>query len=323
MEFKVGDSIGIFGQNEPCLVERLLVALNTSGDEIITEPRSQQSMTLRFFLTHKANLSRLTSSFLKVADPHHPLLNDKAYLASHDPLDFLNTHPHLPLQDTVNQFAPLLPRFYSVASSLKTHPEEVHLTVSLSMYEHNGESRYGVASHFLCHLATENATPIPSYIQPSLHFTIPHDHQAPIIMVGPGTGVAPFRAFLHERLAINAPGKNWLFFGERHRAFDFFYEEFWSSLARDNKLRLDLAFSRDQAEKHYVQHKMLENGRELWKWLQQGAYFYVCGEAEPMAKEVEETLQHIFQEHGNLSEPDARAYLKALRAQKRYLVDVY
>lgn len=323
MEFKVGDSIGIFGENEPSLVERLLTALKASGDELITEPRSQQSMTLRSFLAHKANLSRLTSSFLKVADSNHPLFQDKAYLASHDPLDFLRTHPNLPLQEVVNQFAPLLPRFYSVASSLKTHPEEVHLTVSLSMYEHNGETRYGVASHFLCHLAKENATPIPSYVLPTPHFTLPLDHLAPIIMVGPGTGVAPFRAFLHERLALNAPGKNWLFFGERHREFDFFYEEFWSSLTSDNKLRLDLAFSRDQAEKHYVQHKMVENGRELWDWLQQGAYFYVCGDAEPMAKEVEGTLQHICQEHGNLSETDARAYLKSLRVQKRYLIDVY
>lgn len=327
IRFKVGDSIAIFGQNDPHLAERILAALNATGDETVTDPRSDSSLTLHSFLIHKANLSRLPSSFLKIVDPNHPLLQDKAalttYLAAHDPLDFFSSHPHLPLQEVVNQFAPLLPRFYSVASSLKTHPEEVHLTVSLSTYEHRGETRYGVASHFLCNLAQENITPIPSYVQPTLHFTLPQDTQAPIIMIGPGTGVAPFRAFLHERIALNAPGKNWLFFGERHRAFDFFYEDFWSTLVNENKLRLDLAFSRDHAEKQYVQHKMVEHGLELWNWLQEGAYLYVCGEAKPMANEVEATLYRIFQEHGGLKEVEAKALLKEMRIQKRYLVDVY
>lgn len=323
MTFKVGDSIGIFGENDPLLVDRLLVALQANGDEVITESRSGNSMSLRHFLTRKANLSRLTPSFLKVADPNHPLLNDKAYLASHDTLEFLQTHPNLPLQEVVNQFAPLLPRFYSIASSLKTHPDELHLTVALSQYEHKGELRYGVASHFLCHLAKENDTPILSYVQPTPHFTIPVDLSAPMIMVGPGTGIAPFRGFLHERLAQSAPGKHWLFFGERHRKFDFFYEDFWSSLVDNQKLRLDLAFSRDQAEKHYVQHKMMESGEELWSWLQEGAYFYICGEADPMAKEVEATLIQIFCNHGKLDIAGAKAYLKSLRHQKRYLADVY
>jgi sulfite reductase (NADPH) flavoprotein alpha-component len=223
----------------------------------------------------------------------------------------------------VNQFAPLLPRFYSVASSPKTHPDEVHLTVALSTYDHHGELRYGVASHFLCHIAEENATAIPSYVQPTPHFTLPHNHEAHIIMIGPGTGVAPFRGFLHERLAHNAPGKNWLFFGERHRAFDFFYEEFWTSLVGQNKLRLDLAFSRDQEDKQYVQHRLTENGKELWSWLQEGAYLYLCGDADPMAKEVEATLLQIFKEHGNLAEADAKAYLKSMRHERRYLIDVY
>ena len=323
MQFKVGDSIGIFGQNDPFFVDRILLALSAHGDESIVEPKSGQAMPLRFFLTYKANLSRLTSSFLKVASPHHPRLQDKAYLATHEPLDFLQAHPHLPLQEIVDQFAPLLPRFYSIASSLKIQPDEIHLTVALSTYTHKGELRYGVASHFLCHLAQENTTPIPSYIQPTTHFMLPPDPHIPIIMVGPGTGVAPFRGFLYERLAQHAPGKNWLFFGERHRNFDFFYEEFLTSLVQKNQLRLDVAFSRDQMDKRYVQHQILKNSQDLWNWLQEGAYFYVCGDAYPMAKEVEAALLHIFYEQGHLSEEGAKAYLKSLRQQKRYLADVY
>lgn len=291
MEFKVGDSIGILAQNDPVLVQRMIASMGASGDEQILEPRTNEPMTLRDFLTHKANLSRYEEHGIS-------------------------------LQDLNQNFAPLLPRFYSVASSPKTHPEEVHLTVTLSTYTYNGELRYGVASHFLCHLAREDSTLVPSYVQVAPHFMLPHD-DAPIIMVGPGTGVAPFRGFMQERLARAARGKNWLFFGERHRAFDFFYEEFWTPLATDNKLKLDLAFSRDQADKVYVQHKLLENGKELWSWLQDGAYFYVCGDAEPMAKEVEATIVQLAKQHGGMSDEDAKAYLKSLRLQKRYLLDVY
>ncbi len=219
--------------------------------------------------------------------------------------------------------APLLPRFYSIASSPSVHPDEAHLTVSLSSYEYKGEIRYGVASQFLCHLATPHVTPIPCYVQPAAHFTIPSHSHADLIMVGPGTGVAPFRAFVQERLAQNATGNHWLFFGERHRATDFFYEEFWTALAQQQKLKLDLAFSRDQAEKIYVQHRMEENGLELWNWLDRGAYLYVCGDADPMAKQVEQTLLQIFETHGKLSSEESKLFLKTLRKEKRFLSDVY
>ena len=341
IRFKVGDSIGIYAQNDPHLVRHLIEAMKAKGDEQITDPRSKIPMTLWEFLSFKANLSRLTSSFLKLfyecekthdkknclghllQTENKPLLSQ--YLSTHDPLDLLKEYQDVnaPLQDLCAQFGPLLPRFYSVASSQLLLNNEVHLTVALSTFSHQGEQRYGVASHFLCHLAKVKETPVSIYVQPAHHFTLPSDDTAPIIMIGPGTGVAPFRAFMQERIAKNANGKNWLFFGERNRHSDYFYEQEWEQWTSQGKLKLDLAFSRDQADKIYVQHKMLENAKELWAWLEEGAYFYVCGDAHRMAKDVEAMLQQIVQEQGQMSEEAAKAYVKAMRTQKRYLADVY
>lgn len=328
MSFKVGDSLGIYGDNDPKLVERFISAMKTSPETLITHPRTKEQMSIQTFLTQKANISRLTSSFLKVFKQDELLSNKTAlehYLATHDILDFLLEFDHLPFsfQELVNAFSPLLPRFYSVASSLVTHPNEVHLTVAVSSYLHRDELRYGVASHFLSHLAEVEKTPIPCYVQTTPHFTLPSDHSIHLIMVGPGTGVAPFRGFLQERIAKNAAGKHWLFFGERHRNYDFFYEDFWSELVTQDKLSLDLAFSRDQNDKVYVQHKLYEKGAQIWQWLQEGAYFYVCGEADPMAKDVESSLLRICQDFGSLSLQEAQSYIKQLRLQKRYLADVY
>ena len=245
LNFKVGDSIGIYAQNDPVLVKHLIDAMQASGDEEIKDPRSEKIYTLWEFLSFKANLSRLTSSFLKLFYEceqshdkknvlHHllqvenkPLLSQ--YLGAHDPLDLLKEYQDVkaPLQQLCEQFGPLLPRFYSIANSQLHHPGEIHLTVALFTFSHQGEKRYGVASHFLCHLAKINDTLVPIYVQPAHHFTLPADDATPIIMIGPGTGVAPFRAFLQERLAKGATGKNWLFFGERNRASDYFYEEDW------------------------------------------------------------------------------------------------
>ena len=212
-------------------------------------------------------------------------------------------------------FAPLLPRFYSVASSPNAHPDEIHLLVALLPD--------GVASPFLCQTAIQGETPIPIYLQPAHSFFLPQDPETHIIMIGPGTGIAPFRAFMQERVHTQSPGKNWLFFGERNRASDFFYEDFWTALTTDNRLRLDLAFSRDQEEKFYVQHQMYEQRKELWNWIQEGAHIYVCGDKEKMAKDVDATLQRIAQEEGSLTSEDARVFVRSLRTQKRYLLDVY
>jgi sulfite reductase (NADPH) flavoprotein alpha-component len=331
MTFKVGDSLGIYGDNDPGLVERLMSAMKTNPDISIFHPRTKEQMSLKTFLTKKANITRLTSSFLKVfkTEALIQLLSNKAaldhYLANHDILDFLLEFGHLSfsIQELIAAFSPLLPRFYSVASSLVTHPDEVHLTVAVSTYKHRDELRYGVASHFLSHLAEVEKTPIPCYVQSTPHFTLPQDHSVHLIMVGPGTGVAPFRGFLQERVAKNARGKHWLFFGERHRDYDFFYQEFWNMLVEQDKLSLDLAFSRDQNDKIYVQHKLYEKGSQIWDWLQQGAHFYVCGEADPMAKDIESALVRICQDFGSLTLSDAQTYIKQLRLQKRYLADIY
>ncbi len=337
LQFKVGDSLGIYPENHPLLVERLIQAMQRNPEEMIQDPRTQTPLTLRQFLTHKANLSRLTSSFLKLfshdklihllQEENKPLLSE--YLNTHDPLDFFTEFPGADLssQAICTQFCPLLPRFYSVASSQNHLEDEVHLTVALSTFTHREELRYGVGTHFLCHLAQENTTPIYAYVQPAAHFTLPKDDTAPIIMIGPGTGVAPFRAFLQERAARHAQGgpkgRNWLFFGERNRSTDFLYEEEWIQAVAEGRLRLDCVFSRDQPEKLYVQHQMYTHRKELWDWLEQGAYFYVCGDAQYMAKDVDKMLHILISEEGNKTEEEAKAYVKALKSGKRYLTDVY
>lgn len=341
LHFKPGDSIGIYAQNDPLLVDHLIQAMKAKPEDEITDPRSGVRMSIWHFLSYKANLSRLTSSFLKLFHEYekahdkkshlHRLLQQEnktlltQYLEAHDPLDLFREYQDndAPLQDLCAQFGPLLPRFYSVASSRLLYENEVDLTVAISTFTHQGQQRYGVASHFLCHLASLQTTPIPIYVQPAHHFALPADDSTPIIMVGPGTGVAPFRAFLQERIARRASGKNWLFFGERNRAFDYFYKEELEQFETDGNLRLSLAFSRDQADKIYVQNKMQEQAQDLWKWIEEGAYFYVCGDAHRMAKDVERALQQIIKEQGNMSSEAAIAYTKSLRSQKRYLTDVY
>lgn len=320
IRFKPGDSLGVYAQNDPHLVQRLLQAMKASGNEEILHQGI--ILTIREFLTSKANIFRLTSSFLKMVAPERA---SKEYIASNDPISFFKEFEtaHIPLQQWCQLFSPLLPRFYSVASSLKTDQESVDLLVALLSFSQCGEMRYGVASHFLCHLAEMEKTPIPVYVQPAHRFGLPEDLHAPLIMVGPGTGVAPFRAFLQERSQLGSQGKHWLFFGERNRQFDFFYEAYWSHLVSQNKLKLDLAFSRDQSSKLYVQHKMHENRALLWKWIEEGAYFYVCGDADNMAKEVDAALHAIAISEGNMAPDQAKLYLKKMRQDKRYLLDVY
>jgi sulfite reductase (NADPH) flavoprotein alpha-component len=341
IQYKVGDSIGVYGQNDPLLVGHFIEAMKAKGDELITEPRTQQKISLWNFLSFKANLSRVTSSFLKLFHEYvklhdkknelSRLLNEEnkallsQYLSTHDPLDLFKEYAEtqVPLQELCNQFGPLLPRFYSAASSLLAYPEKVDLTVALFTFSHFSQPRFGVASHFLCHLAESENTDIPIYVQTAHGFTLPQDPAASIIMIGPGTGIAPFRAFMQERLHTGATGKSWLFFGERNRAFDFFYEEFWNDLIAQKKLQLDVAFSRDQAEKVYVQHRMYAKAKELWSWIQEGAYLFISGDAHEMAKDVDAMLVKIVSEQAHLSEAEAKAYLKSMRTQKRYLLDVY
>jgi len=335
LTFRVGDSIAIFPQNEKEHVEAILEVLGASGNETITDPRSKEPMSLSAFLLFKANLRQLTSSFLKSYQHYFPnpqleaLLENREklsdYLKTHEPYDLLLAYKgfKLPLQELCALFSPLLPRFYSVASSPICHPEEVHLTVALTVYPWHEGQRYGVASRFLSHIAEIERTPIPIYVQKAPHFTLPQEDLTPIIMVGPGTGIAPFRGFMQERLARSAKGKNWLIFGERHKMHNYYYQEFWEELSSQGHLKLDTAFSRDQEEKIYVQHLMQTRGKELFAWLEEGAHFYVCGDAARMAKDVDAALHQIIQNQAALSPDAAKAYVKALKQTKRYLTDIY
>jgi sulfite reductase (NADPH) flavoprotein alpha-component len=212
---------------------------------------------------------------------------------------------------------------YSISSSLKAHPEQVHITVGAVRYEKDGQAHKGVASTFLAdRLAIGETTGV--FIHKAAHFRLPSDLTKPVIMVGPGTGIAPFRAFLQERHATGATGGNWLFFGDQHAASDFLYREEMDAFLRQKVLtKLDLAFSRDQAEKIYVQTKMLEQAAELWKWLEEGAHFYVCGDASRMAKDVDAALHQVVREQGGKSEEEAAAYVSDLKKTKRYARDVY
>lgn len=330
--FHPGDSIGILVQNDPQEVDAILKHIGKTGQEEILHPKLHTPVSLWDFLLRSANLSRVNSSFLKQligAENELFLPENKekltTFLHTHSVLDLLHLKQKPLYGDRfdLSKLMPLLPRFYSIANSSLVFPGEIHLAVAYLSYIAHGQIRKGVASRFLCDLAEIGTTPIPIYLQPTHHFRLPQDPNASIILIGPGTGIAPFRAFLQQRLATGSTGRNWLFFGERNRTFDFYYQDFWLSLEQEGHLRLDLAFSRDTQEKIYVQHRLYEQRKSIWSWLQDGAYFYVCGDAENMAKAVEATMLQIIREEGGLKEDEARAYLRELRQAKRYLTDVY
>jgi sulfite reductase alpha subunit-like flavoprotein len=221
-------------------------------------------------------------------------------------------------EEWLDHLKPLQPRLYSISSSAKAHPDEVHLTVSAVRFG----LRKGVSSTFLADRAGDCKVPI--FLQPTRHFRPPLDGDVPMIMIGPGTGVAPFRAFLQERRARGDRGRNWLFFGEQHQATDFYYRDELQGLQQDGLLtRLSLAFSRDQAEKIYVQQRIQEQGAELWRWLEEGAHLYICGDASRMARDVDQALRRVISEQGGVSLEKAAEQLRCLTEQKRYLRDVY
>ena len=310
-----GDSIAILPENDPRDVEEFLKTFHLKGSEILVDSRAKSEIEARSFFAKKVNLQKAHPAlFRALAKEKSDALPLK--LLKERTIDFA-------LHQVPSLFLPLLPRFYSIASSQRTFPDEIHLAVAETSYLLDGRLIRGVGSSFLCERAEVGHTPIPCYLQPSHHFCLPEDPNTPVIFIGPGTGIAPFRAFMQERLATQAKGRNWLFFGERNRDSDFYYGEFWQALERQGHLKLSFAFSRDQAEKVYVQHRMWEERLNLWSWIQEGAHFYVCGDAEEMARDVEAMLLKIFMKEGSLTEEGARHKLKELRMQKRYLLDVY
>jgi sulfite reductase (NADPH) flavoprotein alpha-component len=334
--YQPGDSLGVWPTNNPDEVELILSILKTKGSKSIS--LHGELANARDALTRRVNLREPTSELFALMADHARLEFESVRLAKlaendelvaeygiHDVFDvlvkFRSARP--PIGPFLNALAPLQPRLYSIASSLAAHPEEVHLTVGVVRYDLNGRGYHGVASNFFAeHLAEGRRVPV--YIQPSHAFSLPVDATKPVIMVGPGTGIAPFRSFLEERKAAGATGKNWLFFGAQHEASDFLYRHELEVYVRDGTLtKLSTAFSRDQAQKIYVQHRMIENAADIWAWLNEGAYFYVCGDAKRMAEDVDAALKEIAAEQGKMDADAAAAFVKQLAKEGRYCRDVY
>ena len=334
LTYEAGDALGVWPRNSDTLVDEWLGATGLSGDAVV-DIAGHDSMPLRVALRDRLEIAKATPDLLKFvqkragdADLERLLMpENKSALADwiwgRQSIDVLTHAPvRAGVEDWLSVLKPLQPRLYSISSSPKEDPHEVQLTVSTVRYNVHGIPRRGVCSTYLADHA--DGEDIGIFVQKSAHFKPPDDPTVPMIMVGPGTGIAPFRAFLHERRALGHTGPNWLFFGEQHAATDFYYREELTSMLDDGHLsRLDVAFSRDQSTKVYVQDRMAENGAQLWKWLQQGAHFYVCGDASRMAKDVDNALKGVVAQHGRLAPSSADAYVKALSAEKRYVRDVY
>lgn len=326
LHFHPGDSLGVLPENDPFFVSQLLLLLHTSENSLVYDPRSQKQMSAHHYLSACVNFSRISSALIHFLESKIGLPLPDSFTAGKDLLDLLESLalPSLSLAEIQPFLAPLLPRFYSISSCLQTHPKQVDLLVALASYNHPTKGlQYGVASHFLCHLAKIGHTSIPVYVQPTKHFTIPSNPSHSLLMIGPGTGVAPYRAFLQRRIAQQASGSHWLIFGGRHQDTDFLYKDFWQTAQEKGILKLSTAFSRDQEEKIYVQHRLLEEASTVWKWLESGCFVYVCGDASRMAKDVEAALLQIIHTHQGLGETEAKQYIKKLRSEGRYVADVY
>ena len=331
LDYEVGDSFGVFPANDPGLVDAVIAALEAPPDFPIG------GRTLREVLTDGVSLSPAPDMLFQLisyitggerrkkaqalAEGRDPDGDAAALdvLAALEKFSGIRPDP----EAFIEALDPLQPRVYSISSSLKANPGRVSLTVDAVRYEVAKRTRLGVASTFLAGRVNPGDQ-IRVYVQKAQHFALPADPNKPIIMVGPGTGIAPFRAFLQERIATQAPGPNWLYFGHQRSDFDFFYEDELKAMRTSGHLtRLTLAWSRDGDEKIYVQHRMRDDGRDLWAWLERGAHIYVCGDALRMAKDVERALIDIVAAHGKRSPEDAARYVEDLKKNDRYQADVY
>jgi sulfite reductase (NADPH) flavoprotein alpha-component len=301
----------------------VLAALGSDGEEAVPAPDGS-TLPLRRALTECYDLGKPSTDLLALCNVSSGGGGIGGTL--HHVVDVLRARPGLKLAspDFVRALKKIQPRLYSISSSPKAHAGQVHLTVGAVRYEKDGLGRKGVCSTFLADRAVPGESRVGVYVHSNGAFRPPSSGDTPMIMVGPGTGIAPFRAFLHERKAAGATGKNWLFFGDQRAASDFLYREELAALQSAGLLaRLDLAFSRDQDEKIYVQQRMLENATELYAWLEAGAHFYVCGDASKMAKDVDVALHKVVELSGGKTATEAAAYVQALRSAKRYQRDVY
>ena len=343
LRYKAGDSLGVYPSNRPADVAEILGLLGASGEEPVSPAmlKLTEPISLRDALGSRLALAGPTRKIVETIAAKATNADEKAksaglllpetkeilatYLDEREYTDLLAEYPSAKLtpQEFVDHLRKLMPRLYSVASSPKVHPNEVHLTVAVVRYVTNHRERFGVCSTFLAERVPVGSTPMSVFVSHS-HFGPPDDGAKDAIMVGPGTGIAPFRAFVQDRIANGATGRNWVFFGDQHRATDFLYEEEWTSwLAQGKIARIDTAFSRDQSSKVYVQDRMRENAAGLWSWIKGGAYFYVCGDAKRMAKDVDTALLDVVAQQGGMDAAASAEFVKQLKKEKRYQRDVY
>lgn len=332
LQYQPGDALGVWYENDPALVQELLSLLWLKGDEPVTV--AGESLPLAQALAHRFELTQNTAPIVEQyagLSRHEPLLAllaDKAALlqyAQRTPLvDMVREAPvELTPEQLLGLLRPLTPRLYSIASSQDDVGSEVHITVGVVRYDYDGRARSGGASGYLADRLQEEGA-VRVFIEHNDNFRLPANPQTPVIMIGPGTGIAPFRAFMQQREAQSAEGKNWLFFGNPHFTEDFLYQVEWQRYFKDGLLtKIDLAWSRDQAHKVYVQDKIRENGAEVWRWLQEGAHIYVCGDANRMAKDVEKALIDVVSQYGGMDGEQADEFLSELRLERRYQRDVY
>jgi sulfite reductase (NADPH) flavoprotein alpha-component len=337
LSYNPGDALGIFPSNDPELVKTLIEEMQWDGDMVVTIGKQGETLKLTEALTTYFEITLISKKILQQAaeftdnEELKTLLlvenaaQVKEYCYGRDLLDMLRDFGpwKATAQDIVNMLRKMTPRLYSIASSIAAHPGEVHLTIGAVRYSAHGRDRKGVCSVQCAERAAEGDT-LPVFVQANKHFHLPESGDQDIIMVGPGTGIAPFRSFIEERAVSKATGRAWLFFGDQHAATDYLYQDELEKYQQDGVLtKIDTAFSRDGVGKVYVQHKMLEHGKELFSWISKGAYIYICGDKERMAKDVNDALISVIETEGAMSREDAESYLKDLQKQGRYQRDVY
>ncbi|MBG9447097.1 assimilatory sulfite reductase (NADPH) flavoprotein subunit [Cytobacillus firmus] len=333
LTYQPGDSLGVYPENDPELVDLLLAEMSWDPEEAVRV--KEETVTLKEALTAHFEITVLTKPLVEKAaklsgnEDLQQLVSDsnqlKTYMDGRDLIDLVRDFK--PLNSSAQEFVSILrkmpARLYSISSSFEANPDEVHLTIGAVRYDAHGRERKGVCS-ILCADRLQPGDTLPVFIQHNENFKLPENPDTPIIMVGPGTGIAPFRSFMQQREENGAEGKSWLFFGDQHFVTDFLYQTEWQKWLKDGVLsKLDVAFSRDDDEKVYVQHRMQENSRELFQWLEQGAAVYICGDEKNMAHDVHNTLIDIIEKEGGMSREQAEEYLADMQKNKRYQRDVY
>ncbi|WP_428614333.1 assimilatory sulfite reductase (NADPH) flavoprotein subunit [Shewanella sp.] len=331
LNYQVGDALGVWFSNSDALVTEIIQGLSLDGETEVT--LGEETLSLAQALKEKRELTQLypglvqnwaqlsgNSDLQAISEDRE---QTRQFVLNHQLADLVAKYPvDITAFQLVELLRPITPRLYSIASSQSEVESEVHLTVALVADERDSGTRFGGASHFLA--SAEEGCEVKVYVEPNNHFRLPENTDTPVVMIGPGTGVAPFRAFMQERAAQGAQGDSWLFFGNPHFEQDFLYQTEWQQYLKEGVLtRLDSAFSRDQEHKIYVQHRIKERGAELWQWIERGAHLYICGDAERMAKDVHQALVEVIGEHGGKSTEEAEALLETLRSEKRYQKDVY